>query len=181
MIEKTADEFSDASFDGKPKTYSIEKHLGLLQERQPSNRYEVTLQECRDFMRELERYLFPDVVPFLKQVVKQDVFVVTFGDPGFQKGKISGAHIESYLQDILVSEGRPKLEMIREYVREMRFSQEETIVFVDDKEKYFEKAQEGERDIVTVLMDRKGIFGKAVADYRVTDCTELSLILKSLR
>nr|MBP7061175.1 hypothetical protein [Candidatus Moranbacteria bacterium] len=121
MIEKTADEFSDASFDGKPNTYSIEKHLALLHEKQPSERYEEVLRECQIFMRELGRYVFPDVASFLKQFPKQDLFIVTFGDPGFQKGKIVGAHIDQYVHDILVSEGQSKLSLIRQYADEQNF------------------------------------------------------------
>lgn len=180
MIEKTADEFSDASFDGKPNTYSIEKHLVALNRYQPSEHYEAVKQECHDFMHELDRYLFPDVMLFLKGFLKQDLFIVTFGDPGFQKGKIFGSHIESCVQDILVSEGKPKMELIREYALKHDFIQTENMVFVDDKEKYFERMKENERNIITVLMDRRGIFEKNSADYRVADCVELATVLQKL-
>lgn len=180
MIEKTADEFSDASFDGKPKTYSIEKHLAVLNARQPSEQHEMILRKSREFMRELADYVFPDVIPFLKQFPKQDLFIVTFGDLGFQKGKIFGAHIESYFNDILVTEGQPKMDLIREYLQKNTIRLREPVIFVDDKEKYFERPQAGKHDIVTVLMDRKRIFEKKNADYRVTSCNELATVLQKL-
>lgn len=180
MIEKTVDEFSDAAFDGKPNTYSIEKFLALLHARQPSEQYAVVLSESQEFMRELARYVFPDVIPFLKQFPKRNLFIVTFGDPNFQKGKIFGAHLESYVHDILVTEGQPKMEVIREYLQKNAIPLTEPVIFVDDKERYFERTKTGERDIVTVLMDRKRIFEKKNADYRVTSCNELATVLQKL-
>jgi FMN phosphatase YigB (HAD superfamily) len=180
LIDRTGDEFSSASFEGRP-TYSVEKHLALLNEREPSDRLEVVLEDVRFFMHDLERYLFPDVVPFLTLNQKEELFILTYGEPGFQKDKISGAGIEPYFHEILVSEGQSKLSLIRQYVEVKNFPVAETIVFVDDKEKYFEPMKVGDREIVTVLMDRKEILEGKRADYWVKDCTELPLILKSLR
>src|SRR3990167_3210352 len=72
-IRKTAQEFSFASYEKKPITYSIEKHLALLEEEEPRGTSERVLAETQVFMQDLKRYVFPDVISFLERYSPQDL------------------------------------------------------------------------------------------------------------
>ncbi|MEP7162553.1 MAG: hypothetical protein ABI747_02215 [Candidatus Moraniibacteriota bacterium] len=108
-IEETAQSFSDSAFDSG-KLYHYQPHLELLEAKYPYGKLEEALGGVAEFMKNLERYLFPDVLLFLQKIPQKNVLLVTYGDEDFQKAKIRGAGIEKYFSEILVAKGEKTLD-----------------------------------------------------------------------
>ena len=181
LIKRTSQEFSFASFEKKPITYSIEKHLALLEKEKPRGTSEKVLAEAQAFMGDLKRYVFPDVISFLERYSPQDLFIITYGDPGFQKGKISGSGIRPFFKDVLIIEHGAKTPAIMKYAKTHIITKSETIVFVDDKAKYFDEVNDSPYTLVKILLDCRGSEKKGNADYRAENFDEVAAILEQVR
>lgn len=177
-IRKTAQEFSFASYERRPVTYSIEKHLAFLEKQEPRGTSERVLAETQVFMQDLKRYVFPDAIPFLKSYPSKDLFIITYGDLGFQKAKISGSGIAPFFNDILIIGQGPKTPAIVDYAKTHNIAKSETLIFIDDKVKYFDEANDSSYRLVKILLDRRGSESKGNADYQATNFNEVEKIIR---
>lgn len=175
QIAETAKLFSGSAFD-PGRLYHYRDHMGILEEKYPHGSLRQALEKVDMFMQDLHRYVFPEVVPALEKLRKEDIVMVTYGDDEFQQAKISASGIGRYVSDIIVVGSKLKLEAISDWM--MRHAIEgEKAFFVDDKEKYFDGAAKNRYGIITILMDRNGILGRGAADYRVRNLDEAVKII----
>lgn len=174
-IEETAESFSDSAFD-KGKLYHYRSHLELLEKKYPRGKLSETLLQTEAFMENLDRYLFPDVLPFLQKMPKEDMIIITYGDGDFQKAKISGAGIHDLVSEVLVTQGE-KVGMIEEWMTEKNLLSHQAW-FIDDKPRYFSR-QSAKYPLKTVLMKRaENVERNADTDFVVKDCYELLALIR---
>lgn len=164
--------FSGSAFDAG-KLYHYKHHLALLEEKYPKGTSDQTLLSTKSFMKDLRQYLFPDVIPALELLGKENIVLLTYGDRDFQNEKIVGSGIAAYVSDIVITKGE-KLGPLRDWLQK-RYPNEkiEESWFIDDKQKYF-KSEISLPKPKTVLMCRVG--EEAIlpeTDYVVKDCLEL--------
>ncbi len=87
-----------------PTGYTLEKHVEEIA-RQSGN--PLPLAEMKRILQEsfsdLRRYLFPDVLPFLKKVKKAGgrLHLMSFGDDGWQRYKVFASDLGGYLDGML--------------------------------------------------------------------------------
>ncbi|MEK7613563.1 MAG: hypothetical protein AAB439_01640 [Patescibacteria group bacterium] len=76
--------------------------------------------------REVEPYLFPDVLPFLSNH-RADVTLVTYGNPAFQAIKVFGAGVKEKFADVYYTDTTAKGEYLQ-----TKIPADHEFVFVDD-------------------------------------------------
>lgn len=97
--------------DSWEKSYSAIWHTGYTLEKQAEeicreSGRKIPLAEMKEILNksfsDLRRYLFPDVMSFLEEASnkKIDLFLLSFGDPGWQEYKVRGSGIDRYFKDI---------------------------------------------------------------------------------
>lgn len=104
--------------------YTLEKHVETIS---ASSGQQFPLQEMREVIQNefsnLERYLFPDVVPFLQSFdeTRAHLAILSFGNPEWQKYKIEASHIGQYFQFLFFTErGNSKREVVASRVNTYR-------------------------------------------------------------
>lgn len=170
--------FSRSAFDAG-KLYHYKHLLALLQEKYPQPSFENVEHVVLSFMKDLRRYLFPDVIPALKLLGKENVVLVTYGDRDFQQQKIIGCGIDASVSDVIITSGE-KLGPIRRWLGENCSEEKiEETWFVDDKQKYFCTDTLLPRP-KTVFMCRAGAEAPLPeTDYVVGNCQELLNTIKN--
>ncbi len=178
QIEETKKQFSGVAFT-KRQPYSYQAHVALLEQLEPHGKVAEVMVHLNVFMKDLKRYVFPDVVPFLEELRKEDVIIVTYGDETYQKAKITGSGIDRFAAEVIVVDSG-KLQVIEKWIQAHGGETAgERFWFVDDKPQYFEEAPPRRYNIETVFMNRSGqdILVPS-ADHVVRDCKELLLLLQ---
>lgn len=174
-IEEIAESFSGSAFD-KGKLYHYRSHLELLEEKYPRGKLDETLLHVEAFMKNLGKYLFPDVLPFLQKIPKEDILIITYGDRDFQRAKIEGSGIQHFVSEVLVTEGE-KIEMIEEWMTEKSWLSHQSW-FIDDKPRYFSQPSK-KCMLQTVLMKRgEHVESNADTNFVVKDCYELLALIQ---
>lgn len=86
-----------------PTGYTLEKHVEEVA-RQSGN--QLPLEEMKRILQnsfsDLRRYLFPDVLPFLKEARKNGacLYLLSFGDHEWQRYKASASDVSGYFDDM---------------------------------------------------------------------------------
>ncbi|OGZ46064.1 MAG: hypothetical protein A3J54_02455 [Candidatus Ryanbacteria bacterium RIFCSPHIGHO2_02_FULL_45_13b] len=137
------------------------------------NQYNLLAEEFNSFCCSIDRYLYPDVVPFLRTLQKKhEFFLLTFGDKLFQNMKITGSGIIPYITRIIITENVTKDK------EAYTISGVEPTIFVDDNPLALMAVKRYAPHIITVRMKREEgehrdkSSGKEV-DYEITSLTQL--------
>jgi phosphoglycolate phosphatase-like HAD superfamily hydrolase len=89
-----------------PTGYSLEKHAVEAARRSGGELpVEAMKRVLRDSFSNLDAYVFPDVVPFLQRAKKSGapLYLVSFGDPEWQRYKVSASHLSSYFDGLFLT------------------------------------------------------------------------------
>jgi FMN phosphatase YigB (HAD superfamily) len=123
------------------------------------------------FLAKSSDYLFKDVKKFLQEFDKKDLYLVSYGQTGFQDKKIANCALKKYFRKIIVTD-KMKAEVIKRLV-----GQKEKFVFVDDRVDQIEAVKKKFPQSLTFLMKRKEgrYFDKKneFVDYEVRNLNEV--------
>jgi len=137
-----------------PNGYTLEKHVEEVS-RQSGN--QLPLEEMKRILQnsfsDLGRYLFPDVLPFLKEAKKHGMrlYLLSFGDYEWQRYKVSGCFVSAYFEDMFFAgtpDGKSRL------VQERAKSVAETVVVVDNNPADLDLIRDDAPGIRTYHMNR---------------------------
>jgi FMN phosphatase YigB (HAD superfamily) len=179
-MRETFEIFSLASFSaGTP--YSVRRHVDLLAERRDFDR-DAVMKIVDEFLMDLTRYVFEGAAVFLSKYAKDDLWILTYGEDGFQRQKIHGSGLEDFFHEIIVASGNKLDEIDRVRIRD-GFDLAETVVFGDNRCEYFSGAKE--RGIIGIHLKRPGdkysLKPCGECEYRVSDFEELSARIERIR
>ena len=129
-------------------------------------------QMYEEIMSICETCVNKDVIDLVKNVGKNNCFLVTHGDDEFQKDKINMVMVRGYFSEVIIVPGSKKA--IIESLCERYSSQ--VVIFVDDKIRFFEDIDmERCKNLKTVLFDNGGIknLSKEIEESRRGEVQEL--------
>jgi FMN phosphatase YigB (HAD superfamily) len=148
-VIQTYSKFSGAHFE-KGIPYSLEQHIDFLSDFQRFNNEDVK-EKAREFFVDLTKYVFKGARNFLKCLPKKDIYLLTYGDGGFQNLKVDGSGLRKFFHQVVVIQGK-KSEEIERVARKDNFLTNETIIFCDNRCGHFTGAKE--RGIITIHLKR---------------------------
>lgn len=133
-------------------------------------------------LNDLTKFVFDDVEEFLNFAGRENVYLVSFGQPLFQNKKIIGAEIDRMVNGCIVTKGS-KAEAISKVMDELEIDQGEKIVFIDDRIEQIQDIKKNHPNARTFFLSRKeGRYcdkKNEYCDYEVHDLKEVQLIIKS--
>jgi hypothetical protein len=182
----TEGEFKDAYYTFSAKSQSQGRHYDLeLQiktlEKSKGIDGKKLKKDVDKFMNNLGTYLFPDVKNFLQKFPKKDLFILSYGQPKFQKSKIRGTGIEKFVSKIFITK-RKKVNVILGLARKYAFPEKEAIILIDDHPDQFELSEKARGRIITFHLCRKeGRYRDLPCkkrDYAAKDLTVTARIIK---
>lgn len=178
-IYETYERFSKAKAE-TGKCYSIEEHLRFLQEYADFDLEKVSSQ-MRVFLADTSRYVYPGTEAFLSALQKEDSFLLTYGDEGFQTMKMKGSGIENFFSGSFITQG-DKIQEIKKLCLELNIPADEKVVFGDNRCEYFTGAKEA--GLITIHLkrpeDRASKRPCGECQYTVTSFDELLECIKNL-
>lgn len=109
--------------------------------------YDETMSVCSELLN-------PKLIALIENVGRKNCFLVTNGEEDYQEDKISCSGAAQLVEEVIIVPGTKKF-VIESLCR--RFP-DEAVVFVDDKEKFFEDIDKEQcKNLVTVLYDGNDI------------------------
>jgi len=131
-------------------------------------------------IKNLSSFVFDDVFDFLGDIGKENVFIISFGLPSFQNEKIIGAGVNKFVNGCIVTSGS-KAEAIRQVMAEMKISEDEKFVFIDDRIEQIQDIKIAFPNALTFLLSRNdGRYNDSqneYCDYSVTNLKEVHRII----
>jgi len=129
----------------KKQLQGIKKELGINTDKIES--------ELEDFLSDTEKYIFEDVISFLKQFKKEELFLVSYSKTEFQKLKIKNSGIAKYFKKIIITNGNKSDEILR--IIKKQKTKKEDLFFIDDRADYISEVKKKIARIKTFLVRRK--------------------------
>ncbi|MEI8096484.1 MAG: HAD hydrolase-like protein [Candidatus Moraniibacteriota bacterium] len=149
-LDETYKRFSGAHFS-KGIPYSLEQHIDFIRELRAFDAESVKA-DTRAFFADLTKYVFEGTEEFLESLPKEDVYLLTYGEQGFQDLKVNGSGLKKYFHEVIVTQGN-KPEEIERIAKRDHFLPQEKVVFGDNRCGHFSGAKE--RGIITVHLKRE--------------------------
>lgn len=178
-LSQTYKRFSGAHFS-KGLLYSPEQHIDFLSELRSFDT-EYAKEKVYEFFIDLKKYVFDGAEDFLEGFPKEDSYLLTYGNERFQNLKVDGSGLRGYFRETIVAQGS-KLEEIERVAERDCFSDDEAVVFADNRCGHFAGAKE--RGIITIHLKRPtDKFSKDPCegcDYIVSNFQELAEVLENL-
>lgn len=180
---------SDEQFHGSYKAYNSIKH-GNISQYDPARQIKIlenevgldgkALEKRLDkFLANTSRFIFKDVMPFLRNMGKDRLYLVSFGSARFQKMKMKGTGILKYFKKVKVTD-KIKSEAIAGLVGRKKDAK---FVFIDDRMDQIEPVKKAYPECVTILLRRKeGRYQhkkNKSADFEAGNLKEIEKILRS--
>lgn len=164
---------------GEP--YDPKSQINVLRKKYAINNAEFR-RDVDAFLRDLSRYIFPDVEKFLQSFKKNDLFLITYGHERFQKKKIKNSKIDKYFRKVLVCRD-DKISVIMDICRQYGFSPDkEDIILIDDHPEQIEETEKKERIIKTFHMCRpQGRFSDLICLEKDFEVNNLRKALRIIR
>ena len=133
-------------------------------------------------LQNLERFVFTDVVGFLKVMGKENLQLVSFGLSNWQQIKIKGSEVSKLVENFIIAE-KPKAQEIGQLLAQMKLGVKEKIFFIDDRAEHLEDVKKAFPQIITILLcrpdgrycDQQNEF----CDWRVSDLKQTQEIIES--
>ncbi|HBI34362.1 MAG TPA: hypothetical protein DEA43_01580 [Candidatus Moranbacteria bacterium] len=141
-------------------------------------------EAINEFIFDISRYVFVDVLDFVNMLGSKNIYVVSYGDLEFQHKKINGSMVDKYLDNIIVTENL-KSEIISKIIAEDDMEKNEKIFFLDDRIEQIRDVKEKFPNIVTILVKRpEGRYQEMqkedCCDYEVHNLKEAEKIIKNI-
>ncbi|HAR99544.1 MAG: hypothetical protein US57_C0005G0030 [Candidatus Moranbacteria bacterium GW2011_GWC2_37_73] len=141
-------------------------------------------EAINEFVLDISKYVFVDVVDFANILGSKNIYVVSYGDLEFQHKKIDGSMIGKYLDNIVVTENL-KSEIISKIIAEDNLEKNEEIFFLDDRIEQIRDVKEKFPEIISILVKRpEGRYQEMqkedCCDYEVHNLMEAEKIIKNI-
>lgn len=107
--------------------YSLDKQFEAIVRKNPKINLRQLRAEMNSFLINLKRFVFTDFYEFVKDVAKENLFLVSFGGGDFKRRKIKGSGVVKFFSQIEI--GDSKAEMIKN----LKINSDEKIFVIDDK------------------------------------------------
>jgi len=160
--------------------YDPKKQIKLLKKRFSIDNAALT-KDIDIFLSDLSKYIFPDVYDFLQLFSKNDLFLITYGHPSFQRKKIRNSGIKKYFNKVIVCTGK-KINTINEICDEYGISQlTEDVLLIDDHPEQIEMAEKEKMIRTFHMCRREGRYSDLLCidkDWEVKNLNEVLKIIK---
>lgn len=183
----TRQEFENSYYTFQKKAQAEGKHFDpRLQAKVLKKRFEIDTKKLEKdldrFLKNLKKYVFPDVSEFLSNFSKKDLFLITYGHARFQKKKIRNSEMGKFFRRTLISKDN-KINIVMEACRKYDFSpMREDIIIIDDRPEQIEKTEKAQKKIRTFRMCRpEGRYSDLICldkDWEVKNLKEILKVIK---
>lgn len=131
--------------------YDPERHIALLAETCVFDHAQLRAR-IDAFLSDTKRFLFPEVTEFLSLMTERGhtLYILSYGDDGFQAKKINGTGIDHFFEKIIVTREDKALALEGELG-----SESDDIWFIEDRVDYISGVKKAWPRIRTVLMCQK--------------------------
>lgn len=156
------------------KEYDLKKQLIDIESRHGKKK--ALRKDLKKFLKSIEHYIFEDFYDFTKEVTKDEIFLISFGDTSFQKGKIKNSNILKYINNYKLT-NTSKANCIKEIIKKNKI--QETMCFIDDRPDQIKEVQENIPEMVIYRMKKsEGRYGKIPTPKNIPEITKITDILK---
>jgi len=136
------------------------------------------------FMKDLKKYIFADVWFFLKKFNKKDLFLISYGDPLFQKMKVDGSGIPKFFKDVVLGKAE-KMSSINSVLDKNRISLNDKFIIIDDLPKHLKKKGKYKKGMETFHLRRPdGRYSDLIskdADFEAKNLKEVFKIINKVK
>lgn len=136
----------------KIKTYFVDKHIKRLGEELNINQ-EKLKSNVEKFFSDTSSYVFPDVISFLKEFDKNDLYIISFGGKELLRLKIGNSGLANYVKEVILTE-RLKEFVVGDLIKRKKWSDNDAIFFLDDRIEQLESIKSLNVKIKTILIKR---------------------------
>ena len=135
------------------EVYEAQMHTDAIAKQYPDIDIKTLKANILEFLKDTSVYVFPDVVPFLKQAREKNIqlYILSFGQSQFQSDKITGTGLTPYFQNIFIAQEK-KYEPIIEVMK--RCAPDEPIWFFDDRAEFVRDVNQRLPQVKTVQVTR---------------------------
>ncbi|MFH0969360.1 MAG: hypothetical protein V1804_02535 [Patescibacteria group bacterium] len=133
---------------GIRQKYNPERHIDRIRKKFKINKKSI-VSGIDGLLMKGEKYIFSDVLDFFENFRKNELYIISNGDSGFQKKKIEGSKIKKYFKAVKISD-RPKSNRIRGML-----TKKEKTYFLDDRVEYISEVKKAFPSVITILVKRK--------------------------
>jgi FMN phosphatase YigB (HAD superfamily) len=152
--------FSQSYFDYPPnkkssliKTYILKRQIKSIKKKISIDGSQLE-KEVEKFLTKAEKYLFPDATPFFKKFSKKQLFLISHGNPSFQKKKINNSRISRFFSAVKISRGGKCQEIKKLINQSNHYREKEKCFFLDDRVHYLEEVKKCLPEITAILIQR---------------------------
>lgn len=146
--------YYDALINSNLKFYSPDAHIERVCGKMPIDLKSLK-RDASAFTKDTEKYVFSDVVPFLLNFSKKNLFLISFSKTQFQKNKIFNSTLANFFKEVhIVNE--PKGFKIAQIIKKTTKALiDEDIYFIDDRIDHLSDAKNKNKVVKTILLLRK--------------------------
>lgn len=166
-----------AAKNGGP--YSPARHLRLLIRGECINDARRVKAGIARLISDASPFVFRDAYTFFARHGRKNLQLISFGDPAFQKKKITGSRVKKYFAKIIVTEGDKGKEIAR-VMRARVKARQNAVVFIDDSDVHIREMRRIPGVITMQLRRKRTIHKSSSADYHVSTLAQASRIIASL-
>lgn len=128
-------QFAEESYwDGR---YNLDKQVEAV-ERAYKIDGDKLRRDIKILFEGLKQYVFGDVLPFLRKIDKEDLFLISYGEKKIQMKKIKEAGLDGYFNRIVIT--HDKVDVINNILKKIK-NRDDRIYFLDDRNKYIEEVK----------------------------------------
>lgn len=160
--------------------YTVVRHVRALAKHTGATMRKKELHAAIDrYMSDLRQYVFKDALRFFDRMRAHELYLLSFGDPAFQKQKIHGSGVKYYFKRVIVTRGNKGKEISA--LRTKKGVSNERIVFIDDSEKHLREVR-GNAHVVIIHLKRgkRGALRSVHADHHVSTLAQATRVILSL-
>lgn len=160
--------------------YSIVRHVRALEKHTGATMRKKELHTAIDrYMGDLRHYVFKDALRFFDRMHAHELYLLSFGDPAFQKQKIRGSGVKHYFKRVIVTRGDKGKEISA--LRTRKGVSNKRIVFIDDSEKHIREVRGNIHAVIIHLTrGKRGASRSVHADHHVSTLTQATRVILSL-
>lgn len=158
------------------KKYIPEKQIEILEKKTNIDGGKLR-KDFKKFIQDTKGFVFPDVSGFLKNIKKNNLYLITYGSTNFQIKKIKNSGLFSKFCKIIITDSDKKA-VIKRFVEK-----KETFIFIDDRIENINLVKKHFPNSFTFLLKRKeGRYNdkktKSV-DFKIKNLKEAKKIIKN--
>lgn len=139
--------------EAKKGTYELDTHLKIIASEYPMIDHAGLRKDLMALARRSRHYIFADAKTFFLNAQKKQIklFLISAGDPVFQKEKINASGIFSFFQKVIITAPSQKSVAIDEIKKQ---SGGDEVIFIDDKKEIVEGIKKRHPQIRVAQMAR---------------------------